>query len=100
MKHGKLIRAWRRSPLSSKAKRPSSKQQMALRYKCASASCVTISGFSKVAHTNDAVPQDSNMNSPYVEIVGHVTDESSIRMLSVLNIGDTMGKVSPDNICL
>ena len=30
------------------------------------------------------------MNSQYVEIVGHVTDESSIRMLSVLNIGDNM----------
>lgn len=32
------------------------------------------------------------MNSQYVEIVGHVTDESSIRMLSVLNIGDNMGE--------
>ena len=32
------------------------------------------------------------MNSQYVEIVGQVTDESSIRMLSVLNIGDNMGE--------
>lgn len=41
---------------------------------------------------NEAALQDSNMNSQYVEIVGHVTDESSIRMLSVLNIGDSMGE--------
>ena len=33
------------------------------------------------------------MNSQYVEIVGHVSDESSIRMLSVLNIGDSMGEI-------
>ena len=32
------------------------------------------------------------MSSQYVEIVGHVTDESSIRMLSVLNMGDNMGE--------
>ena len=32
------------------------------------------------------------MNSQYVEIVGHVTNESSIRMPSVLNIGDSMGE--------
>ena len=44
------------------------------------------------ARVNELVLQDSNMNSQYVEIVGQVTDESSIRMLSVLNIGDDMGK--------
>ena len=58
--------------------------------------CLTIvrRGFEipKRACINKAVPQDSNMNSQYVEIVGHVTDESSIRMLSVLNIGDSMGE--------
>jgi hypothetical protein len=42
--------------------------------------------------TNEPFPQDSNMNSQYVEIVGQVKDESSIRMLSVLNIGDSMGE--------
>lgn len=46
---------------------------------------------------NEAALQDSNMNSQYVEIVGHVTDESSIRMLSVLNIGDSMGE-APEQI--
>lgn len=40
---------------------------------------------------DESVAQDSNMNSQYVEIVGQVIDESSIRMLSVLNIGDTLG---------
>lgn len=38
------------------------------------------------------------MNSQYVEIIGQATDESSIRMLSVLNIGDNMGEAS--SICL
>lgn len=71
---------------------PLSKQQMALRYKSASPSCVTVSKFLRERAFNEAVPQDSNMNSQYVEIVGHVTDESSIRMLSVLNIGDNMGE--------
>ena len=41
---------------------------------------------------NGPVLQDGNLNSQYVEIVGQVTDESSIRMLSVLNMGDNIGK--------
>ena len=45
VKQGKLICAWYRSPLSSKAKMPLSRQQMALRYKCASPSYVAISNF-------------------------------------------------------
>jgi hypothetical protein len=54
----------------------------------------------KRACINEAVPQDSNMNSQYVEIVGQVTDESSIRMLSVLNIGDNMGEaLKPTFVC-
>jgi len=55
---------------------------------------------SKRARITEAVPQDSNMNSQYVEIVGQVTDESSIRMLSVLNIGDNMGEaLEPTFVC-
>jgi len=41
---------------------------------------------------------DSNMNSQYVEIVGQVKDESSIRMLSVLNIGDSMDMKTVNNM--
>ena len=53
----------------------------------------------KRACITEAVPQDSNMNSQYVEIVGHVTDESSIRMLSVLNIGENMGEALEPTFC-